>query len=93
MKTPDTSSPAFPGLYSTPGYGCARRTADGELEEHTTGMTLRDYFAAKALQGMMANNNVALVDCLTGSPEDIQAIAKTAYALSDAMLAQREKLG
>lgn len=46
-----------------------------------TGMTLRDYFAAKAMQ--------ALVSKPIGTPKDALAIPKTAYALADAMLVER----
>ena len=49
------------------------------------GMTLRDYFAAKAMQGdissMQAHENPAKV---------AQAIAARAYAVADAMLKVRE---
>jgi hypothetical protein len=43
------------------------------------GMALRDYFAAKAMQGLLANNNI-----------DAQQIAKAAYIVADAMLKARE---
>jgi hypothetical protein len=46
----------------------------------TGGMTLRDYFAAKALQGMMVDVYIP----------DYDHIAKTAYAMADAMLKARE---
>ena len=51
--------------------------------EHTTkeGMTLRDYFAAKAMQGLVENAN------WRGMPED--ALAKAAYNMADAMLEAR----
>ena len=45
------------------------------------GMTLRDYFAAKAMQGLLADPN---------TPE-IMDIAGAAYEVADAMLAEREK--
>jgi hypothetical protein len=45
------------------------------------GMTLRDYFAAKALQGWLA-------DGLDTDPENA---AEQAYAIADAMIAAREK--
>lgn len=46
------------------------------------GMTLRDYFAAKAMQGMLANNSI-----------DIKAndIVHDAYYLADAMIKERSK--
>ncbi len=43
------------------------------------GMTLRDYFAAQAMHGM-AKDDVS-----------IKAIARVAYEISDAMLAERVK--
>jgi hypothetical protein len=46
------------------------------------GMTLRDYFAAKAMQGMLACD----IDC---SPEAVPHIAKSAYIVADAMLKAR----
>ena len=42
-------------------------------------MTLRDYFAAKAMQGLCANNNT--------NPFEI---SKAAYVVADAMLKARE---
>lgn len=47
------------------------------------GMTLRDYFAAKALLGMItADYNLA--------PEYVPSIAASAYVLADAMLKARD---
>ncbi len=47
-----------------------------------TGMTLRDYFAAAALQGLLA-------DPSNGNP--YRGNAESAYIYADAMLAEREK--
>lgn len=66
----NTGGPAFPHIDS----GC------GRFEE---GMTLRDYFAAKAMQGMMADGQVLK---LVGDSE----LAKAAYAIADEMLKARE---
>ena len=44
------------------------------------GMTLRDYFAAKAMQGILCS----------GSQWPDQKIAELAYSMADAMLAGRE---
>lgn len=81
MKTLITDGgPAFPRLMSlsnkTPAYAVA---------ESADGMSLRDYFAAKAMQG-----------AFTGSPipctaEEKSYIAMHAYRMADAMLAAREK--
>ena len=49
-----------------------------------TGMTLRDYFAAKAMQGLLASGN------LPKTMPDAD-LAECAYALADAMLKAGEK--
>lgn len=52
------------------------------------GMTLRDYFAAAALQGLMANKLITDVDDFL-TKWDWQTEA--AYLAADQMLAQREQ--
>jgi hypothetical protein len=49
---------------------------------HETGMTIRDYFAAKAMQGMMSKTDF---DAYYGD------VAKWSYELADAMLKAREQ--
>jgi hypothetical protein len=65
-----TGGPAFPipGLHGDADFN---------------GMTLRDYFAAKAMQGMVASPQF----CEGGWP-DVD-IAQQAYDIADAMLAAR----
>lgn len=47
------------------------------------GMTLRDYFAAKAIQGLLASQTTShLTD---------EMLSKEAYAVADAMLKAREQ--
>ncbi len=67
----DTGEPANPAQHFD--------LADGEH-----GMTLRDYFAAKALMGMLAND----IEC---GPEQVPIIVASTYVLADAMLAERSK--
>jgi hypothetical protein len=55
----------------------------GSQYQHTKGMTLRDYFAAKAMQGMMVD--VEQPSC--------NYIAQTAYEMADAMLKARDGTG
>jgi hypothetical protein len=52
-------------------------------DEGNFGMLLRDYFAAKAMQGLVENAN------WRGMPED--ALAKESYKLADAMMKARGK--
>ena len=66
------NGPAFP----VPPELCQDLTV-----EEQRGMTLRDYFAAKALQGLMAT---------TLTTSDTALIAKDCYAMADAMLKARE---
>lgn len=60
------------------------------IQEPYSGMKLRDYFAAKAMQGIMSeylskgNGN--------GYWSDYDRIAKEAYKVADEMLKQREEI-
>jgi hypothetical protein len=74
-----------------PAYPNPRWEGWGSPQE---GMTLRDYFAAKALQAVIADKDTA--EIFENSPEansitffDFSAI--TAYAFADAMLKVREQ--
>jgi hypothetical protein len=46
------------------------------------GMTLRDYFAAKAMQSLIVTNS---------ETNTMQQIAETAYIIADAMIKERGK--
>jgi hypothetical protein len=46
-------------------------------------MTLRDYFAAKAMQGLLASG----IEC---GPDDVASVVASAYILADAMLKARQ---
>lgn len=50
---------------------------------HDNGMTLRDYFAAKAMQGMLAA-------CTGWSEAQQERLAKCSYAMADEMMKARE---
>ena len=52
-----------------------------ESAKALAGMTLRDYFAAKAMQGEMSG---------PGPLQGVENIAARAYAIADAMLKARE---
>ena len=68
----NTGGPAFPYVYE-----------DRSLDMVKAGMTLRDYFAAAALQGL----------CATFDQRgwQVEFVANSCYALADAMLREREK--
>jgi hypothetical protein len=52
------------------------------------GMTLRDYFAAEIVGGLLANPHTEVKD-----NDAIRAISDFSYNLADAMLAAREQRG
>ena len=54
----------------------------GNGHKRAGGMTLRDYFAAQALQAVLI---------LTGESGSVRVIASTSYSLADAMIAERDK--
>ena len=65
-----------------------KKKDDGGSADHS--MTLRDYFAAKALQSLMQNflsNNLDLKDPMGW----MDGIAGDAYSMADAMLKAREQ--
>ena len=77
MNNTNTGGPAFP----LPSH--TRRWDDAKQEYlQDEGMTLRDYFAAKAMQSM--NGRQDYLDA------PASAIALDAYALADAMLKARD---
>lgn len=62
----------------------------GELKQWgDSGMTLRDYFAAKALQGFCADPNYLPKDDETFE-DYIDGLVKNCYEFADAMLKARE---
>ncbi len=71
--------PAFP--HETVVYDDPEDRASGNYD----GMMLRDYFAAKAMQGMLADPNVTDIEVF------LEIGIKQAYAIADAMLAERAK--
>ena len=78
----NNGGPAFPvvGYKQSGGTGVS-------IMEITGGMTLRDYFAAKAMQSI-------LTSCYDDTPEhDAGSVATLSYAIADAMLAERAKGG
>ena len=82
MNTINNGGPAFPVVKSWQG-GCSGADYSGP-----SGMSLRDYFAAAALQGLLNGDYVPEEATTLKSWEDLAACA---FGLSDAMLAERGK--
>lgn len=84
MSAYNDGGPAFPNVLAAP-------TNDGYMS--TSGMTLRDYFAAKAMAAMLGSDAILkLSDRIADSTDDFHRggwIASQAYQFADAMLAAR----
>ena len=79
MTPPDDGGPAFP-------------MPDSERYGPEWGMSLRDFFAAAALQGWMMNQNALDGVLATAPPGEnfAYSVAINAYGMADAMLRARE---
>lgn len=78
QKPKDNGGPAFPEVKTRKHYVT-------DLEVYSVGgMTLRDYFAVKAMAAIVIGNNADI--CTMGA-----GCAADAYGLADAMLAERAK--
>ncbi|MFX1710695.1 hypothetical protein [Stutzerimonas stutzeri] len=75
MSKQPNGGPAFPKAGLDPW---------GEAKSVETGMTLRDYFAAKAMQGSLADPSVNPTD----HKDDF---ARWCYEVADAMIAARDE--
>lgn len=74
--------PAFPRPVGTNG---ARSIEDLYVNDPQEGMSLRDYFAAAALQTMKLANS------WSDNPLYWEGVARSAYVCADAMLAEKNK--
>ena len=59
------------------------------LYDEELGMTLRDYFAAKALVGVLRDYNGTTKEALDIGSEEAESIAYYSYKIADAMLKKR----
>lgn len=84
-----TGGPAFGTVVS---LDCVRVEMDGSMEYEPTvepgNLTMRDYFAAKAMQGELAAQSE---ESGFYPDENFPALAKRSYAVADAMLNERAK--
>ena len=71
MSNINTGGPMFPAPVTKP------------LENYYPGISIRDYFAAKAMQGLIGGIE-------SGKEHQIALVPSTAYAMADEMLKARE---
>lgn len=81
MSNTNTGGPAFPSKKRV--YRAGYATAEFEPVD---GMDLRDYFAAKCMQGLSA-----LPPDFDNDRDTLEMVAKIAYEQADAMLKVRNK--
>lgn len=85
-KEIDDGGMAFPGIETDDAYNDERQMY-GRTYSYG-GMSLRDYFAAKAMHGILA----AALEEPDLSAETLDAgLAKNAYAIADAMIKARKR--
>ena len=82
MSNTNTGWPEFPTKGEERAFPSSFKSLSGQEQRHVFGMTLRDYFAAKAMEALMTHAHV-----LDWAEE---GIADAAYRQADAMLAARE---
>ena len=75
--------PAFPSKQKALMIKSEHIDIASEYEIEHNGMTLRDYFAAKAMQGMLAA-------CTGWSEAQQERLAKCSYAMANEMMKARE---
>ena len=78
MNNTNTGGPAFPSLPIVQEF-------EGKRLTMTEGLTMRDYFAAKAMQGVVSGLSTR------GEPLNYKECALFSYELADAMLKAREQ--
>lgn len=75
--------------YYPPAFPLAASEYGGNGPEY--GMTLRDYFAANAMQALITNDQVLRAASVHYEGGSESSIARIAYEQADAMLAARDK--
>ncbi|PJO24880.1 hypothetical protein [Burkholderia glumae] len=93
---PADGGPAFPSGLTAKEVKFANGRVEGayvsEFASSATGLSLRDYFAAKVLQGLMANEQFPPprpIEQARTREEMADEIAGAAYRMADAMLKAR----
>ena len=80
MRDEDTGGPEFPSKGEERAFPSTFKSLSGQEQRHIYGMTLRDYFAAKAMQAVIAR----------GDDTNRPGMAEWSYAMADALLKARQ---
>ncbi len=95
MTKINDGGPAFPSrrIENKPYHPCVAVPSEIEVERPVNGMSLRDWFAGRAMAALISARESLWQDSPEGSkpiPEYAE-IAEDAFNYADAMLAKREK--
>ena len=99
MSNTNTGELEFPAKDEERAFPSTFKSLSGQEQRHVFGMTLRDYFAAKAMQGIICtpineyddgHAAVYLSDGLSFSDGMRGRVAAASYAMADAMLKARQ---
>jgi hypothetical protein len=92
-ESKETGGPAFPGKQKALVIQAEHREIASQYEIEHNGMTLRDYFAAKAMQAMLTSPEFLVVvtadEAVGGNAKE--RVSNVAFAYADAMLEARKK--
>lgn len=81
----ENNKPENPSVYPDPMRGAEQSFHNQDPGANETGMTLRDYFAAKAMLGRLTSNPNSY-----GGYATLEDLADVSYEIADAMLEARE---
>ena len=68
-----------------------KKSSGGDGWQTDYGMELRDYFASKALQGLLTRPVEEFLDEIDGTEKVESYVARISYGMADAMMEAREK--
>jgi hypothetical protein len=83
----ETKKPQNPNAFPTPMETSYEYNLNGQTVGNQEGMTLRDYFANSAMQGLMSMENKGEYNTIDDA---WSKISEYSYQIADAMLKQRE---
>jgi hypothetical protein len=86
--------PAFSGAYDEVFFSQIAPHMTGKIERRSRGMSLRDYFAAQALMGLLNRRDLEVpccASCRQVGDDPGAHYADLAYRYADAMLMERAK--
>jgi len=86
MNTEDTQKPAFPC-----DWICADSMGQQVVREQHFGLTIRDYFAAKAMNGMICQIFSEAAKSRKDPDEVAKVLAHASYRMADAMIKEGGK--